>query len=586
MSTYVDRQLKDITDYFPGSVKTFSCPPEMQCLSCGGSGRCWSCAGKGEIRCDNCGGKGVLRCSRCGGGGVCQHCDGRGYYSNGEKCGMCSGSGRCSSCNGSGTTDCYRCSGKGFNKCYSCSGSGNCSTCHGSGLVTCSRCKGTGFYQQYLKYTASITERQYCHPGFTPELLEGLRMVDGDVAYLSTAAAWKRAKQLDFDRTDEKLNDLCKASPAHSKHTSEFCSELKAIKGMNDEIEGFSKYKNDLLSQNVHCTKVTFSINNKRYNVVLMGKNNVVAFNGIPESIDLFNISDIDKAVLKRTRYGRHKELAILTTYIYNLNSFDQVESRSLNLIFKHMCLNDIQRDRKLRYLRERYTSDIPSELIFKKVKNLLKSKKIVCYVWQCIAIDKEITKNELKFFNDLVRWCGLSGSEVKSLKHFANKFSTLDKSSYVGEYLDSPPVYRRRHFEFWNTVMITMLTLHCSCIIILITGNKIDYTLLDIITAYLFIGTILLGVIFYNFNPFTVYDQKEIDKVYKNILDDDEITEADYAECNWPMRYFYNIVNSSIYLIANLFKWTDILLYRLGILLKKYIKVLVSKLKTKLTGA
>ena len=155
-------------------------------------------------------------------------------------------------------------------------------------MVICSRCNGTGYFQQYTSYKASILERQFCHSGFTPELINGLRVATGDVVYRTTAVAWKRANQLDFDKTEEKLKKLYKSTPEEYKGLAqEFCDELKSNSYMNEEIEGYSKYRNDLISTKIKCTKVVFRLDEKDYDVVFVGDNNLIIYDNLPKFKEL-----------------------------------------------------------------------------------------------------------------------------------------------------------------------------------------------------------------------------------------------------------------------------------------------------------
>lgn len=422
MNKYVDITFKDKSWIFNGSIETHRCSPTVRCGTCAGSGRCPDCNGQGEYRCDSCGGRGVLRCDVCGGGGV--H-DGK----------------RCYYCSGSGTKDCSSCGGRGFVTCESCSGSGRCYNCGGSGAITCSRCQGTGYYQQYLEYTSHYCVRQFCYPGLKPELLEGLRLATGDDFYKAVCKLWSKKNSVAFDDTTKCLKQLCDASGEYVQQAEAFKKEYEATHEMQDDIQDYMPYKNTLTSSKIPVTRIVYEINGQEYVMYLLGDNGVVCYDDLPKKVKAFDMGRAEKREYNSYAWERHEELARLTAYIFNLDGINPEESKSLSLILKHMCLNAHERDKYVRYLKYRYTPEMPVETLFKKVKHLLMSKKTISYVWQCIALDHEISPKEQEFFDQLASCYQISESELAELKRYSGKFAAMDNDQFVKEYLDSEPV-------------------------------------------------------------------------------------------------------------------------------------------------
>lgn len=572
MNNFVDFKLKEKSWIFPGSIKTYSCPPEERCQTCGGNGRCTKCAGQGSVRCGTCGGRGEISCPSCSGKGQCSYCSGRGGATgvdgNWKDCYHCSGTGRCRNCGGRGTVTCYSCSGKGFEKCWSCMGSGNCITCDGSGAVTCSRCKGTGFFQIYLEYTAHYCVRQLVTPGPTPELIEGLRIAEGYELCNYVAKYWRKDNVVEFDNTERCFKKLIKDSGDYSNYAEDLHKEYTSTPEMTQGIAEYKPYMNTLRANRVQYTHVKYSLNDKEYDMIFVGTNGVVSFGDVPSSIKIFDITDIQRAYLKQTAYSRHQALAILTSYIFNLDGIDNRESEHLSLLLKHMCLDQLGRDRKVKYLKQRYTADIPDDVILDKIKCLLISKRTICYVWQCIAIDKKVSERELCFFERLVARYNISEGEVNTLKRYASKFAGLEDEQFVLEYLESPAVYRDRNYRRW--IFIAAMLFISSILTLIVTIHNGDWTFAFICS---FVALIYVVV---KHHPFIEYDQKEINKLYKEISRYPDLTEADYIVCIAPLRVWYKIVDLQIAIVAK----AGVVFDKVTLLLKKYIQKLIAKIK------
>lgn len=523
MGKYVDITFKDKSWIFSGSVKTFECDPTETCGNCGGNGRCPSCNGQGETRCPSCGGRGINRCSRCGGGGIDR--DGK----------------RCYMCHGSGTIDCSRCHGKGYIMCNTCWGSGRCMTCGGTGEVTCERCQGTGFYQQYLEYTAYYCVRQLCHPGPTPDLIDGLRVATGEELYKAVCKLWRKEGVLAFDDTEKDLKKLCDTANKYETYAEDFKKQYEQTSEMQENIPEYMSYKNTLISSKIPATRIRYEINGKDYEMVLLGDNGVVCYDDLPKSIKVFEMSKADRVKQDRFARHRHKDLAKLTAYIFNLDGISPEESSNLYLIMKHMCLNANQRDRRIRYYSYRYTPEVSYNAMVRKMKHLLVSKKTISYVWQCIAVDREITPKEQEFFNRLVEQCNIPESELIALKRFSSKFATLDSSEFVKEYLDSDPVTLKRNL---NPIWIVGIAVG---VILFLLGIFLDKGILILPGLILGIGAFIC------FNKIDPPTQRYVEIQYRLASNEPEFDKAFVDGSNIFVRLGYGFVDGVMKLAAKI---------------------------------
>lgn len=516
MNSYKDFTRKDHSKIFPGSIRTYSCSPTENCSKCGGSGRCQSCAGSGYTNCRVCRGSGA--CYDCGGKGIvqCGHCHGRGEDNFGHQCLNCYGRGyvQCTHCHGKGL--CNSCNGSGQDRCTSCSGTGSCFDCRGSGQITCSRCRGTGFIQTYLKYVAHYYVRQYCNPGPTPELLEGLRLAHGYELCNVVAKSWKKADILQYDDTVRSFNQAVVASGNYSGYAEEFKKEYARIPDMQYNIDGYKPYMNIVKTSRIPCTRVRYIINDKEYEMVFVGTNGVVCYQELPTRVKAFDISENDRQNLEQTAYERHEALAILTAYLYNLDKSNKSAHDYLDLLLKHMCMDAVTRHKKINSLLNRYNNTIDTDGIISKIVCLLSSKKTICYAWQIIAVSKEPSSEELNFFNRLVSRYGISESEINNLKRFASSFAKLDDEQFIKEYLDSPPVYRDPNYKI-RQYAIKFLTI--VAIISLIAALAGSSWIIFIISVS------LIGYLLYK-RPQPL-SQKEIDRLYGRILKENKVRKS-----------------------------------------------------------
>lgn len=95
---------------------------ETVCTKCEGTGMCQSCNGYGYFICGSCEGDGVETCPSCG--GVAHFEDEEGNLM------------QCYDCGGEGTVPCRDCEGTGTLYCEECDGTGRCNMCDGNGVMS------------------------------------------------------------------------------------------------------------------------------------------------------------------------------------------------------------------------------------------------------------------------------------------------------------------------------------------------------------------------------------------------------------------------------------------------------------------
>lgn len=548
-SKYTDITTQKHLGVLAGSVETHNCPTEERCWSCGGNGRCTSCAGRGEERCWACGGKGELKCSHCYGGGVCQVCHGKGggvsiLTGKWEDCSSCNGGGYCSFCHGRGASDCHYCT-NGFNFCAICNGTGNCSYCFGSGVIECSKCNGTGCYQTFLSYEGHLCVRQYVYPGSTKELTDGLRLAEGTELCNFVAKYWQKEGVLAFDNTERCFDKVKGVSAPYGDLAEKFEREYASIPEMTSKISGYAPYMNVVRANKIPCTRIKYVINGQEYEMVFMGTNGVVCYDAVPSSIKILERSAAEKADLKETAYSRHQALAALTAYIINLRGADVSKSVHLRLILKHMCLNAIERDRMVKFLKQRYTPEISAEIMLGKVKCLFTNKKTICYAWQQMSYGKKISPAEQAFFNKLAARFAISKGEINSLKRVAAGYSELENKNFVKEYLESPAVYRDPNYRFWK--FIIPLLFGATSFLGTATINNLKWAFALVPSLIVFI------IVFAKHNPYSQPKQKGIGTIYARVYKQAELTAAYYKKAPILLRLWYKIVDIQISFAAKL---------------------------------
>lgn len=70
-------------------------------------------------------------------------------------------------------------------------------------------------------------------------------------------------------------------------------------------------------------------------------------------------------------------------------------------------------------------------------MKALFASKKLIAFVWQCIAVDKTVTPKEEEFFNKVVaEYKNVSTEQVEKIKGLSSRIAKLSDEEILDEYL------------------------------------------------------------------------------------------------------------------------------------------------------
>lgn len=477
---------------------------EVKCHNCHGSGKCQDCHGKGRWRCDKCGGTG--NCRRCQGTGdvQCSTCHGRGRVNRGgnigwEDCRKCGGSGLtpCPDCRsgmqttmkvisyatlgsgktyGHGSGKCSKCGGSGEIECKTCNGSGDCQTCHGSGnltcnhckgsgncpncdcgKVTCERCEGTGHYQTFTRRTATLYSKGWKWGGST-EFKELIKASFGQSIHNGPVKTWSDANTIEKDIVEE-TNNKCESILGAEKNLyKEFLTKYEEQTELFTPSDQSDKpVAKELNAQQVPITRIKYAINNEKYEVTIIGNNNIVAAKSIPNHINGFELSKWEKIKLAMTEKSRLKAFARLGAYVFQCDGKNAKESIVLESMIKALKMTP-KTESKFRKELETLNTQMPYEKVRKMIKPLLSSKKTITFAWECMAVDKKITQQELVLFDKIVSEYKLEHAEIERLKGLASKFSKLQKDQIAIEYASLSEDFADIRKKTWNIIIISIL--------------------------------------------------------------------------------------------------------------------------------
>lgn len=475
-----------------GTIENHECDPQEDCPECRGNGRCTKCHGDGEVdchvchgsgQCKKCEGRGHTPCTECGGNGRCRHCGGRGKikcrdchgigevfdgknYVKCRKCGgagdmpcpECSstgmnaarfvfgasknaaGTGKCTKCDGTGelvcktcggSGNCTSCNGSGRETCSHCDGDGNCPNCEGTGRVTCRRCEGSGWYQTFSIYDARCYVKKWEYVSLD-ELKEGLKLANSRPVYKNIYRKWKSKGTVEFDKIDDviKKTDQDFGNAESYQSFEKAYNQAVSASGVKD-----TPYDKTLEIERVPVTKIDFSLNEKEYTAYVMGDNGVVMCEELPVKVEVFKPTFFQKLKLTFTKKKRHLSYIKLAAYIFQCDGKSMDESHVLDVFVKALNLKPAKQESLKEELKS-YNSEMPYEVLRKQVSSLFSSKKALTFAWQCMAVDKKVSPQELELFGKLAAEYKLEPAEVESLKRFATKYSLLKDEYLVSEYL------------------------------------------------------------------------------------------------------------------------------------------------------
>ena len=435
---------------------------QWRCDECAGTGDCRKCRGTGEVRCSKCNGRGRVTdrgewkdCPKCGGSGYtpCPDCrsglqtavkvasyltlgDGRTYGKGTGKCSKCGGSGEiiCKTCEGSG--NCQTCNGSGQLTCEHCGGSGDCPNCD-HGKVTCTRCEGSGFYQSFIRYNTTLYAKKWEFAG-SKDYSDIVNTAHGLLLYNGSTKTWLNAQNVATDRVVD-VNNHCSQELGEERELyEEFLEEYgKQTELVKPDQNNDKPYATELNVQRVPVTKISYSINDKDFDLLLIGTNHIAATRELPTSIKGFELSKWQKIKLAMTEKVRLKAYAKLAAYIFQCDGKRQEESVLLEAMVKALDFSP-RKEKKFRDQLAILKSPMPYDKFRKIVKPLFSSKKTIVFAWECMAIDKNVTPQEEELFAKIsAEYKKLSESEISHLKGMARRFSHLQPDQIAKEYAD-----------------------------------------------------------------------------------------------------------------------------------------------------
>jgi len=417
-----DRTKKDFpshTGYLYGTVKTFNCEPQMKCPTCKGSKTCVTCCGRGEVRCSTCNGTGD--CWKCGGRGVYKSYDGY------KDCYICDGKGKCPDCQG-----------RAWFRCPDCHGTRICSRCKGEGIVTCTRCQGSGYYQTIMSFRANRYAQRLHYPSMESDMGSVIRSSHGENPATTVLRQWKNCRTVQPDQnysmgeigfTDENVEKEFVAIVSHYHDNLPFMGQV---------LDSDIPYRDTWSTSVVTDVVVEYGVCGEDYSVHIIKDNGLLAFTSFPSRLTLF---DENGQAIEHQEPGWKRELALakLAAYIFKADGMDLAEARMMDRICQTLGYSNMERWRLLRRLEK--LGRKPFSALKKEIAPVLRSKKTLCFVWHCIAIDNEVTDKELAVFNQLLAEYKLGGEELARLKAFTeSKFANLPDDQIVKEYVDSTP--------------------------------------------------------------------------------------------------------------------------------------------------
>lgn len=433
-----------------GSIRCNGCGGTGTCRKCGGSGRitCKHCGGRGQVlykdyegsryvNCHKCNGQGTVKCPDCsglftGGSGKCDKCGGSGQL----KCKKCDGTGQivCKHCNGSGK--CTKCSGSGKLTCKHCEGSGKCPHCNGTGKITCKRCKGSGWYQTFIKSETTLYAKDWIYVSNNP-INEAIGNSTGKTIFEGIYMQWKSANQIEYDKTEE-TRKICRDYLGdYADKVEEYVSAYDSNNNLKSPAKPNDKpYSRRLVAEAIPVTKIEYTTNGQDYFIYLSGDNHVVSYEQVPTEIKAYSHSFMERVRLALTEKKRMKQYAVLAAYIFQCDGKSIEESRMLNLILKELKLSDSARSKFTEKLNK-FDSSMPYEEFRKHIKSLFATKKALSFAWQCMAVDKQVSDEENKLFDQLCSEYQLTENESQTMKNYASRFAKIKDENIIAEYCD-----------------------------------------------------------------------------------------------------------------------------------------------------
>ena len=300
--------------------------------------------------------------------------------------------------------------------------------------MKCPRCEGTGAYQQFTTYTIKGIRKDACFTG-SQDCAKCIREATGEVIFDGVQKKWASADMVETDCTDEvdKLGQACDTALY-----SEFQAQYKDfLEDKSPKSENTSPYCKRIKIEKVRLAKIEYVVDDKPYVMYVMGSNDTVACEEVPKTIEALKLSFFEKAKLLSMTLFRKKEYAQLAHYIFKIDGDSDAESRMMNLAIKKCCSSPDEEAKFRDELKKFDPASMPFEALRKQTKALFASRKLIAFVWQCIAVDKQVTPKEEEFFNKVVaEFKNVTPEQVIKIKTLASRIAKLSDEEILDEYL------------------------------------------------------------------------------------------------------------------------------------------------------
>ena len=300
--------------------------------------------------------------------------------------------------------------------------------------MKCPRCEGTGAYQQFTTYTIKGIRKDGIFTG-SLDCAKCIRKATGEVLFDGIQKKWANEDVIESDCTDE-VDEI--GLSCDSDLYSEFQVQYKDfLDDKTPKSENVRPYCKKIKIEKVRLAKIEYVVDEKPYVMYVMGDNDIVACEEVPKNIESLKLSFFEKAKLLAMTLFRKKEYAQLAHYIFKIDGVSDAENRMLNVAVKKCCGSPDEETKFREELKKFDPASMPFEDLRKQTKALFTSKKLIAFVWQCIAVDKQVTPKEEEFFNKIVaEFKKISPEQVEKIKTLASRIAKLSDEEILDEYL------------------------------------------------------------------------------------------------------------------------------------------------------
>lgn len=300
--------------------------------------------------------------------------------------------------------------------------------------MKCPRCEGTGAYQKFTTYTIKGIRKDGCFTG-SLECAKCIQEATGEVLFDGVQKKWANGDVVEFDCTNDvyKIGTDCDQQ-LYDECMTEYNGFLEEKAPKSEEVRPYCK---KIKIEKVRLAKIEYEVDGKPYVLYLMGDNNTVASEEMPKTIEALKLSLFEKTKLLAMTLFRKKEYAQLANYIFKIDGVAESEQRMLNVAVKKCCSTPEEEAKFREELKKFDPVTVPFEALRKQMKALFASKKLIAFVWQCIAVDKKVSPQEEEFFKKVVaEYKNVSPEQVEKIKALASRIAKLSDEEILDEYL------------------------------------------------------------------------------------------------------------------------------------------------------